>query len=95
MQNQMKGIGIGLGAAVLAVALWSGLTRTGEAQQVVPAGGSVRYMLQSSTDSTMYMVDSWTGDTWTLVGSGVDARNLRQWSRMREIETGPRARRSE
>ena len=76
MLNQKYGIGIGL-AVAFAAGLWFGSVHPSMAQPAVVGGKEVRYMLSSASDGGMFMVDTWNGETWTLVMG--ETKPLKQW----------------
>ncbi len=76
--------------AAFAGGVWVGSAQPTTAQSAAAGNQNMRFLLDSSSEGSMFMIDTWTGETWTLAPAGVDGRNLRQWVRMVAREAQPR-----
>ena len=77
MLHRGCGIGVGL-AAAFAAGLWIGSVHPSRADTPLVGGKEVRYMLSSASDGVMYKIDTWSGETWTLVMG--DVRPMKDWA---------------
>ncbi len=81
-------VGVLFGAAGLLAGVALGSVERSVAQPV-PASQNMRYILSGASEGSMFMVETWTGETWTLCPPGAETKTLRHWMPLERGKPGP------
>jgi hypothetical protein len=89
--SRLTCVGIGLAGIMFVAGLWLGAVEKTSAQAPIPSGQNTRYLLTAASEGSMFMIDTWTGDTWALVPGKL--LGAKEWARLGNRDmAGPRGR---
>src|ERR1051325_1042307 len=82
-------VAVGSAAIVLGAVFWIVSARRTSAETAITSSQGTRYLLESASDGSMFKIDTWSGETWSLTPSNVD-RVPKQWIRIPDHEAAGR-----